>query len=97
MEQLGVDYDQKQKEVDETGARIRAANEDAETYRAKMAEIKRDMNHHENKIKDLRKRRDVVTLRIKKLQDFIEQVQEQALRDTQYYYLLSHMQQWGSH
>jgi chromosome segregation ATPase len=70
--------------VDETGVQIRAASEEAEGYRAKISEIKRSMGHHDNTVKDLRKRLDTILFRIKKLQDYINEVQEKAMRDTQY-------------
>lgn len=73
--------------MDETGAQIRAATAEVETYRTQIGEIKRGMSHHQNTVKDLRKRRDEVAQRIRKLQEFISDVQEKAMRDTQYAHL----------
>jgi chromosome segregation ATPase len=86
MEKLNAEYEARQKEVDETTAHVQTANKEIEVYRVKIAEIKRGMNHQENKVKDLRKRRDTVMTRIKKLRDYIQEVQEKAMRDTQYHH-----------
>lgn len=82
-QKLTEKYEARQKLVDETGAQIRAATAEVETYRTQIGEIKRGMSHHQNTVKDLRKRRDELALRIRKLQEFISDVQEKAMRDTQ--------------
>jgi len=83
-QKLNAECESRQKEVDETGAHIRKANEEAEAHRAKITELRRTISQHQSKVKDLSTRRDAMTKRIKKLQDFINEVQEKAMRDTQY-------------